>query len=65
MTDDSQIQLIPGQALRGYVIRDRIGTGGQGAVFRAFQAGIEREVAIKVIFAACGTERSFCGPFRG
>ncbi|NDJ62803.1 MAG: hypothetical protein GYB67_16900, partial [Chloroflexi bacterium] len=40
---------LSGQALKGYELRQRIGAGGFGAVYRAWQPTINREVAIKVI----------------
>jgi serine/threonine protein kinase len=38
-----------GDNLKGYELKERIGTGGFGAVYRAYQTTIGREVAIKVI----------------
>ena len=38
----------PGIA-RGYELRERLGAGGFGAVYRAEQPGIGREVAVKII----------------
>ncbi len=63
MTENSEIQIIPGQKLRGYEILERIGTGGQGAVFRAFQPGIEREVAIKAILPQVAQNEVFAARF--
>lgn len=40
---------VAGQVIRGYEILDKIGEGGQGAVFRARHAILKREVALKVI----------------
>ena len=37
------------QVIRGYELRELIGTGGFGAVYQAYQAIIRREVAIKII----------------
>src|SRR5688500_6571722 len=37
------------QTLRGYEIREQIGVGGFGSVYRAYQPLLKREVAIKVI----------------
>ena len=34
---------------RGYELRDKIGTGGFGTVYKAYQPGIDREVAIKIV----------------
>lgn len=38
-----------GRVIKGYELRDRIGTGGFDAVYRAYQSTIGREVAIKII----------------
>ena len=40
---------LSGYVIRGYALKDRIGSGGMGAVYRAIQPGVEREVAIKII----------------
>jgi WD40 repeat protein/serine/threonine protein kinase/energy-coupling factor transporter ATP-binding protein EcfA2 len=40
---------ITGQVIKSYEVGQRIGTGGFGAVFRANQAVVNREVAIKII----------------
>jgi WD40 repeat protein/serine/threonine protein kinase len=37
------------QTIKGYQVQQLIGSGGFGAVYRAYQAVLEREVAIKVI----------------
>jgi WD40 repeat protein/serine/threonine protein kinase len=39
----------PGQVIRGYTFQEQIGQGGYGAVYRAWQPSVGREVAIKVI----------------
>lgn len=44
-----------GQTIKGYKILERIGSGGFGAVFRAYQTTLGREVAIKVILPAWPT----------
>ncbi len=44
MTDD-----LSGQTVKGYDITERIGTGSFGAVYRAIQPSVGREVAIKII----------------
>jgi serine/threonine protein kinase len=38
-----------GDIIKGYELRERIGAGGFGAVYRAHQSSVEREVAIKII----------------
>lgn len=39
----------PGIAVRGYELREQLGSGRSGIVYRAFQPAIGREVAVKVI----------------
>ena len=38
-----------GQTIRGYELREKIGAGAFGAIYRAHQPMVDREVAIKVI----------------
>ena len=38
-----------GKTIRGYELHESIGSGGFGAVYRAHQAGVGRDVAIKII----------------
>jgi WD40 repeat protein/transcriptional regulator with XRE-family HTH domain len=42
-------QDLSGRAIRGYALGERIGAGGFGAVYRAVQPLVEREVAVKII----------------
>src|SRR5258708_39996011 len=37
------------RVIKGYELRERVGAGGFGAVYRAYQPSVGREVAIKVI----------------
>ena len=44
------VERFPGQqALKGYELHEQIGAGGFGAVYRAEQPGVGREVAVKII----------------
>ena len=54
----SQIQM-----LREYKLLERIGSGGFGAVYRASQSSIEREVAIKVILPTYARQPDFVRRF--
>lgn len=49
--------------LRGYVLRELIGEGSFGAVYRATQPGVERDVAVKVIRPELADDRSFVQRF--
>ncbi|HUG32233.1 MAG TPA: BTAD domain-containing putative transcriptional regulator, partial [Acidimicrobiia bacterium] len=39
----------PGSSIRGYELRELAGSGSVGMVYRAFQASVGREVAVKVV----------------
>src|SRR5258708_39772282 len=49
--------------LKGYELKDQIGKGGFGAVYRAYQQTIEREVAIKVILPEFANRSDFVRRF--
>ena len=51
------------QSLRGYEFQECIGTGGFGAVYRAIQPSIGREVAIKVILPEYANHPNFIRRF--
>ncbi len=54
---------LTGQRIRGYELREQIGLGGFGAVYRAFQEGVNREVAIKIILPAFANRPDFIRRF--
>jgi len=54
---------LSGRAVRGYQLSDRIGEGGFGAVYRAVQPNIEREVAIKIILPRYANNPDFIRRF--
>ena len=54
---------LSGRAVRGYQLADRIGEGGFGAVYRAVQPNIEREVAIKIILPRYANNPDFIRRF--
>lgn len=45
------LDMLKDQTLGQYELRELLGVGGMGAVYRGYQASLEREVAIKVIFS--------------
>jgi serine/threonine protein kinase len=47
------------QSIKGYELRETLGVGGFGAVYRAYQPAIKREVAIKVIKPALANDPAF------
>ncbi|MBL8055187.1 MAG: protein kinase [Anaerolineales bacterium] len=53
----------PLPALRGYELRERIGAGAYGEVYRAIQPSVERAVAIKVIAPAHADRPEFIRRF--
>lgn len=51
------------QVIRGYELRENIGAGGFGAVYRAYQPVVGREVAIKVILPQYANQPEFIRRF--
>ena len=54
---------LSGRAIRGYALGERIGSGGFGAVYRAVQPLVEREVAIKIILPQYANHPDFIRRF--
>ncbi len=54
---------LTGRAIRGYALAERIGAGGMGAVYRAVQPAVEREVAIKIILPRYANQPDFIRRF--
>lgn len=52
-----------GQLIRSYELHERIGTGGFGQVYRAYQPQVRREVAIKVILPQYANQPDFIRRF--
>ncbi len=52
-----------GQTIKGYQLREEIGIGGFGAVYRAYQSAVDREVAIKVILPKYANHPNFVQRF--
>ncbi len=53
----------PGREIKGYEIVERIGSGGFGAVYRAYQTTLGREVAVKVILPGLANQPEFIRRF--
>jgi WD40 repeat protein/serine/threonine protein kinase len=51
------------QILRGYELTEHLGQGGFGAVYRAYQSAVAREVAIKVILPQYANQPEFIRRF--
>ncbi|MBC8170055.1 MAG: protein kinase, partial [Anaerolineae bacterium] len=49
--------------IKGYELREKIGEGGFGAVYRAYQLIVEREVAIKFILPEFANQPDFIRRF--
>ena len=49
-----------GRSVRGYELRERVGSGDVGVVYRAYQPSVGREVAIKVIAPSWSTSPRSC-----
>jgi WD40 repeat protein/transcriptional regulator with XRE-family HTH domain len=54
---------LSGRAIRGYALAEKIGAGGMGAVYRAIQPNVEREVAIKIILPQFANHPDFIRRF--
>lgn len=52
-----------GKVIKNYEIRDRIGIGGFGSVYRAYQPVVDREVAIKIILPQYANQAHFIRNF--
>jgi serine/threonine protein kinase len=52
-----------GQTIRGYEIREQIGAGGYGAVYKAHEINVDRDVAVKVILPEHAAEPEFAQRF--
>ncbi len=62
-TAPGHIGQLSGTSIKGYELVERIGTGGFGAVYRAIQSTIDREVAIKIILPGWANNPEFIRRF--
>jgi len=61
--EESGLEDLTGRAIRGYALSEKIGSGGMGAVYRATQPIVEREVAIKIILPSYANHPDFIRRF--
>jgi WD40 repeat protein/serine/threonine protein kinase len=57
------VEIATGHPIRGYELKECIGTGHMGRVYRAFQPSVGRDVAIKVIQAEYAARPAFIRHF--
>jgi eukaryotic-like serine/threonine-protein kinase len=62
-TDKHQSDWLIGKNLGGYLIKKKIGAGGMGSVYLAYQTSLDREVALKVLPPVFATNPSFVARF--
>jgi serine/threonine protein kinase len=63
MKDETDMINYAGQILKSYELKELIDTGGFGAIYRANQTVVEREVAIKIIFPDFASRPNFIRRF--
>jgi WD40 repeat protein/serine/threonine protein kinase len=54
---------VSGTCIKGYELKEQIGVGGFGAVYRAYQSAVGREVAVKVILPELANNSEFIRRF--
>jgi serine/threonine protein kinase len=57
------MESLSGSYIKGYELKERIGAGGFGAVYRAHQSTVGREVAIKIILPGYANHPDFIRRF--
>jgi len=60
---EDAMQSLAGTTIKGYELREQIGVGGFGAVYRAYQPIIDREVAMKIILPEHANQPEFIRGF--
>src|SRR5262245_21394926 len=57
------MEIISGCVIKGYELGERIGSGGFGEVYKAHQAAVGREVAVKIILPQYSNQPDFIRRF--
>ncbi len=57
------VQNLNGQSLGQYELRELLGAGGMGAVYRGYQAGLKRVVAVKVLALGLSSQEGYVERF--
>jgi len=63
VAEDLRFDTPAGQGIRGYELLDEIGSGAYGAIYRAIQPSVGREVAVKVIHRKYASDPEFVRRF--
>ena len=61
--NEAYLTILPQQTIKGYELKEMIGEGAFGAVYRAHQPVIDREVAVKVILPEYASRPDFIRRF--